>query len=112
MSASRAILRLSRSWKFHQGRPLCALNQVLCDDFPSGKFVTMIYAVLDARSREITLASAGHLPSLLINGKCSFLEMETGLPLSSGASSYPRDHDQARSRLSNCSSTPTGSLKP
>ncbi len=54
-----------------------------------GKFVTMIYAVLDARSREITVASAGHLRPLLINGECSFLDVDTGLPLGLGASSYP-----------------------
>jgi sigma-B regulation protein RsbU (phosphoserine phosphatase) len=49
----------------------------------------MIYAVLDPRSREITVASAGHLRPLLINGTCSFLEIDTGLPLGLGASSYP-----------------------
>ena len=54
-----------------------------------GKFVTMIYAVLDARSREITVASAGHLRPLLINGECAFLDVDTGLPLGLGASSYP-----------------------
>jgi sigma-B regulation protein RsbU (phosphoserine phosphatase) len=89
MSASRAILRPLAKLEVSPGQTLVRLNQVLCDDFPSGKFVTMIYAVLDARSREITLASAGHLLPLLINGKCSFLEMETGLPLGLGASSYP-----------------------
>jgi len=89
MSASRAILRPLAKLEVSPGQTLVHLNQVLCDDFPSGKFVTMIYAVLDARSREITLASAGHLLPLLINGKCSFLEMETGLPLGLGASSYP-----------------------
>lgn len=89
MSASRAILRSLAKLEDSPGQTLARLNQVLCDDFPSGKFVTMIYGVLDAGSREVTLASAGHLLPLLINGKCSFLEMETGLPLGLGASSYP-----------------------
>lgn len=89
MSASRALLRSVAKLEPSPGQTLMRLNQALCEDFPSGKFVTMIYSVLDARSREITLASAGHLLPLLINGECSFLEMETGLPLGLGASSYP-----------------------
>jgi sigma-B regulation protein RsbU (phosphoserine phosphatase) len=46
--------------------------------------------VLDASSRELTLASAGHLPPLLINHNCSFLELDTGLPLGLGVSWYPQ----------------------
>ncbi|MCU1221988.1 MAG: hypothetical protein JWQ42_81 [Edaphobacter sp.] len=65
------------------------LNQTLMDDLPIGKFVTMIYAMLDARSREITVVSAGHLRPLLINGECSFLDVDTGMPLGLGTSSYP-----------------------
>jgi sigma-B regulation protein RsbU (phosphoserine phosphatase) len=89
MSATRAILRSLARLHPSPGQTLMHLNQTLSEDFPMGKFVTMIYAVLDARSREITVASAGHLPPLLINGTCSFLEVDTGLPLGLGASSYP-----------------------
>jgi sigma-B regulation protein RsbU (phosphoserine phosphatase) len=59
------------------------------DDFPSGKFVTMVYGVLDAAARTLTLASAGHPRPMIINGTCSFLDLETGLPLGLGASAYP-----------------------
>jgi sigma-B regulation protein RsbU (phosphoserine phosphatase) len=45
--------------------------------------------VLEPDSREITFASAGHLCPLLINGKCEFLPLDTGLPLGLAASSYP-----------------------
>jgi sigma-B regulation protein RsbU (phosphoserine phosphatase) len=89
MSATRAILRSLAKLDSSPGQTLLRLNQTLSEDFPMGKFVTMIYAVLDARSREITVASAGHLRPLLINGKCAFLEVDTGLPLGLGASSYP-----------------------
>jgi sigma-B regulation protein RsbU (phosphoserine phosphatase) len=89
MSATRAILHTLAKLEPSPGQTLQRLNQILCDDFPMGKFVTMIYAVLDARSREITVASAGHLRPLLINGECSFLDVDTGLPLGLGASSYP-----------------------
>jgi phosphoserine phosphatase RsbU/P len=89
MSATRAILRSIAKLHPSPGQTLLHLNQTLSEDFPIGKFVTMIYAVLDARSREITVASAGHLRPLLINGECKFLEVDTGLPLGLGASSYP-----------------------
>lgn len=89
MSATRSILRPLAKLYPSPGETLMHLNQTLSEDFPLGKFVTMIYAVLDARSREITVASAGHLRPLLINGECTFLDVETGLPLGLGTSSYP-----------------------
>jgi sigma-B regulation protein RsbU (phosphoserine phosphatase) len=42
------------------------LNRLMVEDFPSGKFVTLIYAVLDPAKRTLRFASAGHLPPLLI----------------------------------------------
>jgi sigma-B regulation protein RsbU (phosphoserine phosphatase) len=89
MSATRSILRSLAKLHPSPSETLQHLNQTLSEDFPMGKFVTMIYAVLDARSREITVASAGHLRPLLINGECTFLDVDTGLPLGLGASSYP-----------------------
>jgi sigma-B regulation protein RsbU (phosphoserine phosphatase) len=94
MSATRSILRLVAKLDSSPSETLMRLNQTLTDDFPMGKFVTMIYAVLDAKSREMTVASAGHLRPLLIKGQntlgeSSFLEVDTGLPLGLGASSYP-----------------------
>jgi sigma-B regulation protein RsbU (phosphoserine phosphatase) len=89
MSATRALLRSLARTDSSPGKTLTRLSDALTGDLPVGKFITMIYAVLDARSREITVASAGHLRPLLINGTCSFLEIDTGLPLGLGASSYP-----------------------
>jgi len=89
MSSTRAILRSLAKLDPSPGRTLMQLNQMLLEDFPTGKFVTMIYGVLDARSREITIASAGHLRPLLINGECSFLDIDTGMPLGLGTTTYP-----------------------
>lgn len=89
MSATRALLRTLAPLYSSPAQTLEHLNRTLTEDFPSGKFVTMVYGVLDAGSREITLASAGHLRPLLINHQCSFLELDTGLPLGLGVSSYP-----------------------
>ena len=94
MSATRALLRSIAPLYSTPGETLEHLNRTLTEDFPTGKFVTMIYGILDANARQITLASAGHLPPLLINGHCSFLDLDTGLPLglaasSGAASAYP-----------------------
>ena len=90
MSATRALLRSIAPLYSSPAETLEHLNRTLTEDFPTGKFVTMVYGVLDADSREITLASAGHLRPLLINHHCSFLELDTGLPLGLGPSSYPQ----------------------
>ena len=89
MSAARALLRSVAPLCAGPAATLAHLNRSLVEDFPSGKFVTMIFAVLDARRRELTLASAGHLPPLVVNGACGFLELDTGLPLGLGESAYP-----------------------
>jgi sigma-B regulation protein RsbU (phosphoserine phosphatase) len=90
MSATRAILRSVAPLYRSPAETLEHLNRTLAEDFPPGKFVTMVYGVLDARSRELTLASAGHLRPLLINHHCAFVDLDTGLPLGLGPSSYPQ----------------------
>ena len=90
MSATRAILRSLAPLYSSPAQTLAHLNRTIEEDFPTGKFVTMVYGVLDAGARELTLASAGHLPPLLINHHSSFLELDTGLPLGLGVSSYPQ----------------------
>jgi sigma-B regulation protein RsbU (phosphoserine phosphatase) len=90
MSATRAILRSVAPLYSSPAETLEHLNRTLTEDFPPGKFVTMVYGILDARSRELTLASAGHLRPLLINHHCAFLDLDTGLPLGLGPSSYPQ----------------------
>jgi phosphoserine phosphatase RsbU/P len=90
MSATRAMLRSLAPLYSSPAETLAHLNRTLTEDFPTGKFVTMVYGVLDAGTRELTLASAGHLRPLLINHHCSFLELDTGLPLGLGVSSYPQ----------------------
>src|SRR5271163_34988 len=89
MSATRSLLRSLAPLYSSPAQTLEHLNRIITEDFPMGKFVTMIYAVLDAPAREITFASAGHLRPLLIDHHCSFLELDTGLPLGLGVSSYP-----------------------
>ena len=89
MSATRGILRSLAEASCSPSEVLTKLNQLLVNDFPSGRFVTMVYAVLDPVTRTLTFASAGHLRPLLIeNSNARFLDTERGLPLGIGPGDY------------------------
>ncbi len=89
MSATRGMLRSLAAACCTPGEVLGKLNRLMVEDFPSGKFVTMIYAVFDAASRTLTFASAGHLPPLLIDQQgARFLDSEKGMPLGLGFGSF------------------------
>jgi len=49
------------------GEVCTQLNQVLHDDFESGRFVSMFHATLDEASRELTYCNAGHLPAVVVH---------------------------------------------
>jgi phosphoserine phosphatase RsbU/P len=82
MSATRAVLRSLAENSCTPAEVLTKLNHLLVEDFPSGRFVTMVYAVLDPGKGTLTYANAGHLPPLLVEPSgARFLETEMGLPL-------------------------------
>jgi phosphoserine phosphatase RsbU/P len=88
MSATRGMLR-SLATACCPSEVLRKLNDLLVNDFPSGRFVTMVYAVLDPAERTLRFASAGHLYPLLIEGSDTrFIETERGLPLGIGPGEY------------------------
>ena len=89
MSATRGMLRSLAEACCSPGEVLTQLNQLLVNDFPAGKFVTMVYAVLDPVSRTVIFANAGHLRPLLIDEKGEhFLDVERGLPLGLSCGDY------------------------
>jgi phosphoserine phosphatase RsbU/P len=82
MSATRAMLRSLAENACTPAEVLTKLNKLLVEDFPSGRFVTMVYAVLDPKKGTLTYANAGHLPPLLVDAAgVTFLQTEMGLPL-------------------------------
>jgi len=82
MSATRAMLRSLAEAACTPSEVLTKLNKLLVEDFPTGRFVTMVYAVLDSNKGTLTYANAGHLPPLLVDSTgARFLETEMGLPL-------------------------------
>jgi phosphoserine phosphatase RsbU/P len=89
MAATRGIFRSLAEACCTPGEVLTRLNQLLVDDFPAGKFVTMVYAVLDPRNRTVVFANAGHLLPLFIDKDGEhFLDTERGLPLGLSCGDY------------------------
>jgi phosphoserine phosphatase RsbU/P len=85
MSATRGMLRSLAEASCPPSEVLGKLNRLLVEDFPAGRFVTMVYAVLDPAKRTLTFANAGHLRPLLITGEGSrFIDSEKGMPIGLG----------------------------
>jgi len=82
MSATRGILRAIAETVQSPGEVLVRINRSLLRDFPAGRFVTMVYGVLDPLMRTFTFANAGHPWPVVSEGASTHLiETETGLPL-------------------------------
>ena len=82
MTSTRSILRMFAEIELQPSEVLSRVNKILINDFPKTRFVTMIYAILDPKSRTLTFANAGHLSPLLVqSNKIKFIEINSGLPL-------------------------------
>jgi sigma-B regulation protein RsbU (phosphoserine phosphatase) len=82
MSAARGIVRSLAPLCDSPGEVLARVNQVLLDDILTGRYVTMIYAVLDPSSRILSYANAGHPWPLLCHGDGVVpLHTDAGMPL-------------------------------
>jgi sigma-B regulation protein RsbU (phosphoserine phosphatase) len=88
MSSSRSIVRHHAENGRSPGELLSRVNATLLRDFPRGKFVTMVYAVLDPSRRTITFSNAGHPWPLGYTTAHEFLPTDTGFPLGMLESTY------------------------
>jgi len=92
MSATRAMVRSLAPLCSGPGQVLTRLNEMLLQDFPDGRFVTMVYAELDPQKRTLRVASAGHLAPLLVDPAephgYRWIQSEHGLPLGIAASQF------------------------
>jgi len=89
MSATRGMLRSLVEAACTPAEVLAKLNRLLVEDFPAGRFVTMVYAVLDPAKRTLTFANAGHLrPLLMGSNSAQFLDVERGIPLGLGSGDF------------------------
>jgi sigma-B regulation protein RsbU (phosphoserine phosphatase) len=89
MSATRGMLRSLAEACSTPGEVLTRLNGLLVEDFPVGRFVTLVYAVLDPATHSLTFANAGHLHPLFIDDAgIKFVDTERGLPLGLSCGDY------------------------
>ena len=89
MSATRGMLRSLAQTGSGPAEVLTRLNNMMIEDFPSGRFVTMVYAELDPSSRVLRIANAGHLSPLLVEPSGHrWINHEHGLPLGISASKF------------------------
>jgi len=89
MSATRSMLRSLAQSGSGPAEVLTRLNNMMIEDFPSGRFVTMVYAELDPSSRVMRIANAGHLAPLLVEPSGHrWIDHEHGLPLGISAGKF------------------------
>jgi sigma-B regulation protein RsbU (phosphoserine phosphatase) len=66
------------------------LNQALVKDLPEGRFVTIVYSILDTKRATVRVANGGHPYPLFVRGQTNITELKTekGLPLGLMNSEY------------------------
>jgi sigma-B regulation protein RsbU (phosphoserine phosphatase) len=65
MAVCQGVLRARAPQEKSPARMLCELNRVLSANLAEDMFITMLYMVLNTRTRELTFARAGHESPLL-----------------------------------------------
>jgi phosphoserine phosphatase RsbU/P len=89
MSATRGMLRSLAQTHSGAAEVLLRLNKLMIEDFPSGRFVTMVYAEFDPSTRVLRIANAGHLSPLLVEPTGHrWITHEHGLPLGISSSKF------------------------
>jgi phosphoserine phosphatase RsbU/P len=89
MSSTRGMLRSLAQTGSGPAEVLTRLNNMMIEDFPSGRFVTMVYAEFDPSTRILRIANAGHLAPLLVEPSGHrWINHEHGLPLGISASKF------------------------
>ena len=83
MMSSRTLLKGAAVGGSTSSEVLQETNRVLSRDNASMMFVTLLYAVCDGATGEVSYASGGHEPPLLVDadGGCNFLPLTDGLAL-------------------------------
>ena len=93
MSATRSIVRRNINAGGSPPEVLSRVNASLRDDFPPGRFVTLIYAVLDTVRHTLTFANAGHVPPIVRSGDdCFCVRSDAGMPLGIFEGEFSENH--------------------
>jgi serine phosphatase RsbU (regulator of sigma subunit) len=67
MATARALLRSRATPPGTLEELMADVNRRLCEDTPSGRFMTLLYAMIDRKNRRVSLVSAGHDPIILFD---------------------------------------------
>jgi phosphoserine phosphatase RsbU/P len=89
MSATRSLFRTAAEGSESPSQVLTRLNRSLMKDLPAGRFVTLVYLILDTATATAKIANAGH-PYPLCLSETGITEMRTkeGFPLGLMDSAY------------------------
>lgn len=90
MSATRSLFRTAAEGLESPSEVLKRLNKALLKDLPVGRFVTLVYFVLDAKRATVRVANGGHPYPLFVREQTNITELKTekGLPLGLMNSEY------------------------
>ncbi len=77
MSMARAFIRMEaeRGHNTSPGDTLAKANRMLAQDIKKGMFVTALYAILNKKTNELTVASAGHNPMIVWRAASNTVEL-------------------------------------
>ncbi|MGQ9631256.1 MAG: GAF domain-containing SpoIIE family protein phosphatase [bacterium] len=91
MTMARSILRTYATGLSDPGEILTMMNNAICGDTEIGRFITVLYMILNPRTRELDFANGGHDPMIVYRSTkktCEFFE-EGGRPIGiAGGISY------------------------
>jgi sigma-B regulation protein RsbU (phosphoserine phosphatase) len=65
MGIARALIRIEALRTLSPAQTFAGVNRILSQDIRKGMFVTAMYGVLDVRSGEVLISSAGHNPAIV-----------------------------------------------
>lgn len=78
MALLLAMLRTLVDERLEPAALVTRLNSQVCRHTPGTRFITLLYAVYDAASGEVTYVNAGHMPPLVVHGDGSCVRLADG----------------------------------
>ncbi len=78
MTTARALLRSRAVQPGTLAQMMSDINRRLTADTPAGRFMTLFYAVIDAKERKVTWVSAGHDPAIVYSPSRDAFEQWAG----------------------------------
>src|SRR6202161_3336440 len=90
MSATRSLFRMAAEGLKSPSEVLMRLNQALVKDLPEGRFVTLVYSILDTKRATVRVANGGHPYPIFVREQTDITELKTEkrLPLGLMRSDY------------------------